>query len=50
MDIQSTTTERTNTMNDEREVTTATTTTDDEDRCPDCGSTEAGNCFYCKMD
>lgn len=23
---------------------------DVDDRCPDCGSTEAGNCFYCKMD
>lgn len=21
-----------------------------EERCPDCGSTEAGNCFYCKQD
>ena len=20
------------------------------ERCPDCGSTEAGSCFYCKMD
>jgi hypothetical protein len=22
----------------------------EEDRCPDCGSTEAGSCFYCKAD
>jgi hypothetical protein len=23
---------------------------DDSDRCADCDSTEAGSCFYCRMD
>jgi hypothetical protein len=23
---------------------------EDDQRCTDCGSTEAGNCFYCKAD
>lgn len=22
---------------------------EDDQRCMDCGSTEAGNCFYCQM-
>lgn len=23
---------------------------EDDQRCSECGSTEAGNCFYCKAD
>lgn len=41
-----------------RDKTIMSTETDDERaiqieddlRCRECGSTEAGNCFYCKMD
>lgn len=38
-------------MNDDQQsLETDQQEIEDDRRCADCGSTEAGSCFYCKMD
>jgi hypothetical protein len=37
-------------MNDMEQDKITAKEAEDDQRCADCGSTEAGNCFYCKAD